>query len=192
MTIYILFATIITGFSGAHAVFGLQFAFLVVVSTALSAAIFVYATRHRAILTVALIAGSVAFVMAPLRDRLSPRHDASNRSPVAAAAAEPASTQSPGATLFQELGCSGCHRPDGNGIGPVLIGRFGGPASDGCGGQVIDEAYVREAILNPSATVAAGFAPVMPSFAGRLTEDNLQALVVYVKSLSVPARIQSR
>ncbi len=91
-----------------------------------------------------------------------------------------------GRTLFQERGCIGCHRPDGTGVGPALEGRFGGPVHDpGCGATVVDEAYVREAILNPSATVAAGYPPVMPTFAGRLTEEDLQALIVYVKSLQV-------
>ena len=51
----------------------------------------------------------------------------------------------------------------------------------------MDESYVREAILNPSATVAVGFPAVMPTFAGLLTEEELQALIAYVKSLRAPA-----
>ena len=50
--------------------------------------------------------------------------------------------------------------------------------------RVRDESYLREAIENPSATVAVGFPPVMPSFAGQLTEKELQALIEYLKSLS--------
>jgi cytochrome c oxidase subunit 2 len=56
----------------------------------------------------------------------------------------------------------------------------------------VDESYLREAILNPSATVAVGFPPVMPTFAGQLTEEELQALIVYVKSLSVLVQVQRR
>ena len=48
----------------------------------------------------------------------------------------------------------------------------------------MDESYLREGIENPSATVAVGFPPLMPSFAGQLTEKELQALIEYLKSLS--------
>jgi cytochrome c oxidase subunit 2 len=47
-----------------------------------------------------------------------------------------------------------------------------------------DENYIREAILNPGAQVAAGFKPIMPSYQGQISEDNLMALVAYVKSLA--------
>jgi mono/diheme cytochrome c family protein len=90
-----------------------------------------------------------------------------------------------GRTLFHERGCVGCHQPDATGIGPTLHGLFGSPVRDpACGVAIVDEPYLREAILNPSATVALGFAPVMPTFAGLLTEEELQALIEYVKSLS--------
>jgi len=45
---------------------------------------------------------------------------------------------------------------------------------------------VRDAILNPSATVAAGFPAAMSTFAGLLVEGEVQALIAYVKSLSPP------
>jgi cytochrome c oxidase subunit II len=41
-----------------------------------------------------------------------------------------------------------------------------------------------EAILNPSATMAAGFPPIMPTFAGQLSEEELEALIGYLKSSS--------
>jgi mono/diheme cytochrome c family protein len=105
--------------------------------------------------------------------------------PAVAVPVESADAQAVGGRLFQGLGCIDCHRPDGKGAGPVLAGLFGRAVSEaGCGIQVMDDAYVREAILNPSATVAAGFPPIMPSFAGRLTEEDLQALIAYLKSLS--------
>jgi cytochrome c oxidase subunit 2 len=47
----------------------------------------------------------------------------------------------------------------------------------------VDESYLREAILNPPAAVPEGFLPIMPTFAGRLTEEELQALIAYLKSL---------
>jgi len=98
---------------------------------------------------------------------------------------ESARTLSAGRTVFEERGCVGCHQADGTGVGPTLHGLFGSPAQDPtCGVAIVDESYLRDAILNPSATVAAGFLPLMPTFAGQLTEEELQAPVVYVKSLS--------
>jgi cytochrome c oxidase subunit 2 len=49
---------------------------------------------------------------------------------------------------------------------------------------VADENYVRESILNPAAKVVSGFKPIMPVFQGQVSEDQLAALVAYVKSLS--------
>ena len=90
-----------------------------------------------------------------------------------------------GKRLFQQRGCAGCHEADSTGVGPTLDGLFGRPVQDpACGVAFVDESYLREAIENPSATVAVGFPPIMPSFAGLLTEEELQALVEYVKSLS--------
>ena len=47
----------------------------------------------------------------------------------------------------------------------------------------VDEAYVRESILNPAAKVAAGFQPIMPTFQGLVSEEQLLELIEYVKSL---------
>ena len=105
----------------------------------------------------------------------------------AASVEDPPYAREAGEKLFRELGCIGCHYPDGKGIGPSLNGLFGSPVTEPGGGALtVDEEYVREAILNPSAAVAAGVAPVMATFAGRVTEEQLRALIAYVKSLSLP------
>jgi len=49
---------------------------------------------------------------------------------------------------------------------------------------VADENYVRESILNPGAKIVSGFKPIMPTFQGQVSEENLMALVAYIKSLS--------
>ena len=49
---------------------------------------------------------------------------------------------------------------------------------------VADENYIRESILNPGAKIVAGFKPIMPTFQGQVSEENLMALVAYVKSLA--------
>ena len=90
-----------------------------------------------------------------------------------------------GQTLFQQLGCSTCHRFDVQGRGPNLIGAFGKPVQLEDGRTVtMDENYVRESILNPAAKVVSGFKPIMPVFQGQVTEEQLNSLVAYVKSLS--------
>jgi cytochrome c oxidase subunit 2 len=90
-----------------------------------------------------------------------------------------------GQALFQQLGCSTCHRFDVQGRGPNLIGMFGKPVQLEDGRSVIaDEDYVRESILNSQAKVVSGFKPIMPIFQGQISEEQLNALVAYVKSLS--------
>jgi cytochrome c oxidase subunit 2 len=97
---------------------------------------------------------------------------------------ESARAAAAGEALFHERGCALCHRPDGSGIGPTLRGLVGSPAQDPASSvAIVDESYIRESILSPSAIVALGYPPVMPSFAGQLTEDELRALIAYVKSL---------
>lgn len=97
-----------------------------------------------------------------------------------------------GRESFQRHGCSGCHHPDASGIGPPLTGVFGGPVPL-MDGRVVtaDENYVRDSILLPQKDVAAGYAPVMPSFAGQIDEVELLEIVAYVKSLA-PAATSAR
>ena len=47
-----------------------------------------------------------------------------------------------------------------------------------------DENYIRESILDPGAKIVKGYKPLMPTFQGLVSEEQLNALVAYVKSLS--------
>ena len=98
-----------------------------------------------------------------------------------------------GEQLFHSYGCSGCHEPGGTVRAPNLDGVFGSPVplSDG---RVVtaDERYVRDSILDPKAEVAAGYAPVMPTFAGQIGEDDLAKLVAYIESIGPQRRAGSR
>ena len=95
------------------------------------------------------------------------------------------SLASAGEKLFADLACNTCHRPDSRGRGPVLEGMFGKTVQLTTGEIVtVDEQYLRESILQPSARVTAGYQPVMPAFQGIVSEEQLLALVEYVKSLS--------
>jgi cytochrome c oxidase subunit II len=94
------------------------------------------------------------------------------------------SLSSAGAKLFQDLACNTCHRPDAQGRGPVLQNLFGKRVTLQSGETVVvDEAYLREAILMPSAKITAGFQPTMPTFQGLVSEEGLLELIEYVKSL---------
>jgi len=89
-----------------------------------------------------------------------------------------------GEKLYTDLACSTCHLPDGKGRGPSYFGVYGSHVKLADGSTVLaDENYIRESILQPNAKIVAGFQPVMPSFQGLVTEDQILALTAYIKSL---------
>ena len=93
-----------------------------------------------------------------------------------------------GQQMFESLGCASCHGANAEGgRGPALLGVYGNNVVLNNGQSIkADEAYVRESILNPQAKIVSGFGPIMPSFQGQLTEEQLLQLVAYLKSLSTP------
>jgi cytochrome c oxidase subunit 2 len=94
------------------------------------------------------------------------------------------SLASTGEKLFQDLACVSCHRTDIHGRGPALKGLFNRPVQLEGGQTVIaDEGYIRESILNPRAKLVAGFPPIMPTFQGQITEEQLLQLLTYIKSI---------
>jgi cytochrome c oxidase subunit 2 len=103
------------------------------------------------------------------------------------------SLASAGAKLFQDLACVTCHRADAQGRGPVLQGLFGKTVSLQGGETVVaDEAYIRESILRPSAKITAGYQPIMPTFQGLISEEQLLELIEYVKSLNTQPQIANQ
>lgn len=186
MTLYILFATVATSVSGAHALFGFQFAALATLMALIGAVVIFYASRHLAIVTLGCVVSAIFLIAARVQPHGAPGPNPTIADPAATFDADVARARTLGEKLFQDHGCIGCHRPDQKGIGPALTSLFGRPvAESGCGALTVDEDYVRESILNPSAVVVAGFPPIMPSFAGQLSEEELRALIVFVKSASV-------
>ena len=90
-----------------------------------------------------------------------------------------------GEKLFSDLSCNTCHMTDSQGRGPMLTNLFNKPVELQNGQTVIaDEAYLRESIVNPQAKIVAGFQPIMPTFQGLVSEEQLLQLISYVKSLS--------
>ena len=75
--------------------------------------------------------------------------------------------------------------------GPNLAGVYGSRLTLADGSQVLaNDAYLRDAILNPSQHVTAGFAPIMPTYQGQISEDGLIDLVEYIKNLQSNYRVQ--
>ncbi|HUQ86655.1 MAG TPA: cytochrome c oxidase subunit II [Vicinamibacterales bacterium] len=90
-----------------------------------------------------------------------------------------------GAKLFGDLACSTCHLDTGQGRGPSLKDIVGTTVELQDGSTtLVDEAYLRESILTSQAKIVKGFQPLMPTFQGLISEENLVALIEHVKSMS--------
>ena len=91
-----------------------------------------------------------------------------------------------GNALVQQLGCRNCHRSDSSSIAPRLEGLFGAPVRLQSGRMVTaDEDYIRESILSPGAKTVANFQNVMPSYEGRVSEEELMDVIAYLKSIGM-------
>jgi cytochrome c oxidase subunit 2 len=96
-----------------------------------------------------------------------------------------------GADLFQSLACYTCHRPGPSGTAaraaaraPQLEGLYGNQVRLIDGRTLVaDDNYIRESILNPAAKIVAGWQPIMPTYQGQVTEEQLAQLIAYVRSL---------
>jgi cytochrome c oxidase subunit 2 len=87
-----------------------------------------------------------------------------------------------GARLFEEMNCVSCHRNGSNQRGPVLEGLYGKTVNLKGGGTVTaDDAYIRESITSPTAKVVDGFEPLMPVYLSQLSEEQVNALLAYVR-----------
>jgi cytochrome c oxidase subunit 2 len=94
------------------------------------------------------------------------------------------SMEQAGEKVFQASGCPTCHLADGTGLGPSLLGVYGNPVKLTTGETVTaDDAYMRESILLPKAKVVLGYSPIMPSFQGQLTEEQLNNMTAYLRAL---------
>ncbi|HEX9799481.1 MAG TPA: cytochrome c oxidase subunit II [Thermoanaerobaculia bacterium] len=101
--------------------------------------------------------------------------------PVAATLAEQ------GAGVFARLGCRECHAA-GSEAAPALAGLYGREVLLASGASVrADENYLRESLLDPEAKVVAGFDAAMSTYRGQLSEEEILALIGYLKSLPAPS-----
>lgn len=90
-----------------------------------------------------------------------------------------------GSIVFREKTCVTCHTVNGDPlIGPTLKGVFGSEVELMGGTKVLaDENYIRESIMDPMKKIAKGFAPAMPTFRGMLSDEEVNQLIAYLKTL---------
>jgi cytochrome c oxidase subunit 2 len=95
-----------------------------------------------------------------------------------------------GSGLFASLSCNACHnaRPDAR--GPSLANVYGAKLPCRPGSRCGRRRYLREAILNPSQHITQGYAPIMPTYQGQVSEEGVIALVEYIKNLNSDYRVQ--
>jgi cytochrome c oxidase subunit 2 len=114
------------------------------------------------------------------------------KTPAAKAEKPPAKTgaraQPDGATLLQIKGCVACHTTDGTPkIGPTFKGLFGKKEiviRDGKEREItVDEAFIKQTLLQPELDRVKGFPPIMPSQKGLLADEEIKAIVEYIKML---------
>jgi len=87
-----------------------------------------------------------------------------------------------GYELYRRYGCSGCHDPGSSVHAPDLTGLLGRRVHLADGRELTaDEPYIRDAILLPTKDVVAGYAPIMPSFAGQVSEEDILAIIEYIR-----------
>jgi cytochrome c oxidase subunit II len=98
-----------------------------------------------------------------------------------------------GARLFVQLGCITCHTDQASSTGPSLAGIYGQPEKmQGGGTRVVDDSFVRDAILTPSTIHVAGYPQIMPTFTGQVNEEQVLQLIAYVKSLGTQERTNGK
>jgi cytochrome c oxidase subunit 2 len=134
------------------------------------------------------IAGGLAVVIAVVFGGLYLLPD-STSTPSGSEGAEPVAFDQAlagqGKDVAASNGCTSCHSIDGSdGVGPSWKGIYGTEVDIGTGKVKVNAAYIETAIVDPNAEVNAGYGPSMPSFEGKLSDEEITAIVEYIKSLN--------
>lgn len=89
-----------------------------------------------------------------------------------------------GQRLFHDRGCSGCHAANSKFHAPLLEGLYRKPVPLADGTMVTaDDQYLRDSILQPAKQISAGYENIMPSYTGHLSEEEILALIAYLKAI---------
>lgn len=89
-----------------------------------------------------------------------------------------------GEELFKSFNCNTCHNQNAGALGPDLTGVYGKSVQLTDGSTVkVDDKYIRHSILKPTDQVVAGYAPLMPSYVGQVSEEQILQIIEYIKGL---------
>jgi cytochrome c oxidase subunit 2 len=89
-----------------------------------------------------------------------------------------------GQKIYAKKACQSCHTTTGAKlVGPSWKGIWGKEESTDHGMIKVDDAYVRESILQPQAKIVTGYPPTMPSFTGQISDAEIAEVIAYIKSL---------
>lgn len=93
-----------------------------------------------------------------------------------------------GAQLYQSFGCVSCH---GMGKAPPYVGLYGSTVRlEGGQTVVANDAYIRQSILQPSSQIVLGYKPIMPTFQGQISQEQILDIIAYIKSLATTPNAQ--
>jgi cytochrome c oxidase subunit II len=90
-----------------------------------------------------------------------------------------------GQELYTKRGCNACHSIDGSKMqGPTWKGIWNQPVKLADGSSVtVDENFIRQSILEPNASIVAGYPPIMPTYKGILGDKEIESIIAYIQSL---------
>jgi cytochrome c oxidase subunit 2 len=92
-----------------------------------------------------------------------------------------------GETLFTRFDCVNCHQTGARQRAPQLAGLYGRNVLLQDGSRVrFDEVYIRESIITPNAKIVAGYQPLMPTYRGQISEEQILQIIAYIRSLTPP------
>lgn len=96
-----------------------------------------------------------------------------------------------GKTLYVQKTCNVCHSLDGSRlVGPSFLKLYGREEEMESGEKITaDENYIKNSIINPNAQIVKGYAPAMPSFSGQLSDDEIHALIAFIKTIDGSAPV---
>lgn len=100
--------------------------------------------------------------------------------------------------VFENQGCIGCHSLDGTIlVGPTLkdiwMRETVAVLPDGRTNSIkADGPYLRRAILDPGAEVVQGYDDIMPGYEGQVTDEELKAMLHWMKGAAAPVPPQGR
>lgn len=89
-----------------------------------------------------------------------------------------------GEKLYKTQACFTCHSNDGSKIvGPTFKGLYGITHSVSGKPVVANDEYIHESIVNPLAKIVDGYPPAMPTYQGRISEEEISQIIEYIKTL---------